>query len=317
VCKQFFLALDAHTHIHAHTQTGESIHYSDQIQLSSLKFANIFLSTFQPSDAVSEIPLSSSTFPTTHHMSPMRRPQSPSTRGFRDASPTSGKSDSGSMWSRGGHDSSQSRREAAITTPTNLEVNGSAETYQFQVRPVRSWKSWRMWAGKEIDDDQEDAVEAVFGMDIVKFTRASAGTVLYGDPESSNVWWAPAVRLDKDAARRDQRICSVNAYWRIQPHLTDHAGERLKSRSGARVILQHVASGYYLCDSGGTSKLSALMRSPQNVWQLPSSAVGDEEAREYLSDGSVVWIKKEKPSGFSERWLGLGRKVSLCVLLNI
>jgi hypothetical protein len=35
----------------------------------------------------------------------------------------------------------------------------------------------------------------------------------------------------------------------------------------------------------------------ENIWQLPSSAPADEEAREFLSDGSVVWIKKEKPAG--------------------
>jgi hypothetical protein len=32
--------------------------------------------------------------------------------------------------------------------------------------------------------------------------------------------WAPAARLDKDAVLRDERLSSVNSYWRLKPHLT-------------------------------------------------------------------------------------------------
>ena len=250
---------------------GSAVRYIDQIQLSSVKFTNIFLSTFQQCDGAGDV---------------ARLPGSPGNEHGRRAV-----------------------SQSANRGTTLLEVNGSAETYRYQLRPVRSWVTWRRWSQQDVEDDGENEVDAVCGIDVVTFKRPSAAAVLYADPQSAAVWWAPVEKVDKDTSRREHRMSSVNTYWRITPEETNHAGERLKSGGGARVLVQHMASGWYLCDAGsGSVKLSPHLRSPQNIWQLLSSAPADEAAREYLSDGSVVWIKQDS-RGLREaiRWVGVGR----------
>lgn len=75
--------------------------------------------------------------------------------------------------------------------PANLEVNGSAEMYRFQVRPVCSCRTWRKWVGQtEVEDGIEDSGDGVYGLDMVTLTRASDASVLYGDPQSKAVWCA-------------------------------------------------------------------------------------------------------------------------------
>jgi hypothetical protein len=269
---------------------GGAVYYIDQIQLSSVKFTNIFLCTFQPYDA-GDVPSAPGALP--------RMPGSPTKTSnlhlhTHNLSPEA---------CHGRRAASQNANRGTST----LEVNGSAETYRYQLRPVRSCVTWRKWSQQDVEDDGENEVDAIFGIDVVTFTRSSAAVVLYGDPQSAAVWWASSATLDRDTSRRDYRMRSVNSYWRITPQETNHAGERLKS-DGARVLIQHIATGMYLCDAGGgIVKLSPHWSSLQNIWQLLSWAHADEAARESLTDGSVVWIKQEKSSGFLDRWIGVGR----------
>jgi ABC-type arginine transport system ATPase subunit len=87
---------------------------------------------------------------------------------------------------------------------------------------------------------------------------------------------------------RDERLSSVNSSWRLKPHLTvlnvlallvqkvqiltkkallqDYAGELLKC--SARVVLEHVASGFCLSDAGGHAVLSCVMHAPQVSFPL-------------------------------------------------
>ena len=269
---------------------GGAVYYIDQIQLSSVKFTNIFLCTFQPYDA-GDVPSVPRALP--------RMPGSPTKNSSVHLHPHNFSPED----CHGRRAASQNANRGTTT----LEVNGSAETYRYQLRPVRSWVTWRKWSQQDVEDDGENEVDAIFGIDVVTFTRSSAAVVLYGDPQSAAVWWASSATLDKDTSRRDYRMRSVNSYWRITPQETNHAGERLKS-DGARVLIQHIATGMYLCDAGGgIVKLSPHWSSLQNIWQLLSSAHADEAVRESLTDGSVVWIKQEKPSGFLDRWIGVGR----------
>ena len=271
---------------------GDGVRYCDQIQLCSVKFANIFLSVFQQIDSgpdpASPGLLGGKLWPATEGLglSPRGQQKAP------EHSPPRLRSDS---------------IVKGVEVIACLEVNASAETHRFQVRRVRSWCSRH--ADYALEEDGQDAgAEFVSGLDVVTFTRASARVLLYGDPQTKSVWWAPAERIDRvdrEAMGRNQRLSSVNTFWRVKPQLTDNGAERIRN-NGARVLLQHVASGMYLHDSIGDAVLSSQVHSKHNVWLL---TIADKEGgREFVMDGSVLWINEEKHAGHNERWLGISRR---------
>eukprot|EP00960_Hanusia_phi_P067612 766665-Hanusia_phi.AAC.7 len=259
---------------------GDYVRYGDQLQLGSVKFSNTFLSVSsdQEQRRISDMGSIGSAGSAGDGVGNFRSPahlydkvQPVST--FQYLEPI--------------------MRRLHPTSVAYHEVNASTDIHKFQVRLFRTWSSnnQKMLERNDKEEDCDQEIENVYGLDIVTFRRNRDDTVLYADPHRGVVTWTSS----PDALNNHSEAHFVHefAYWRLKPVALDKCGETLKVDSHSNVLIQHVVTGKYLSFSGSTLCLSDDFRSSSAAWLLASSSPTDGN-NSLLSNGDGVWIKKSK-----------------------